>query len=151
MWLVDLAPLSDPDDVPYAALTATGIRDGLLAGPGGGDQGQAAEPAASPAHDPSRRLVSGLRGRSGLIVLDNCEHLIEAVAALADAVLARCPGIRILAASREALGITGETVCPVPPLLVPPDSGEGELAAIAAAASVRLLADGPARSGRASR
>ena len=141
VWLVDLAPLSDPDDVPYAALTAAGIRDGLLAGPGGGDQGQAAEPAASPAHDPSRRLVSGLRGRSGLIVLDNCEHLIEAVAALADAVLACCPGIRILAASREALGITGETVCPVPPLLLPPDSGDGELAAIAAAASVRLLAD----------
>ena len=141
VWLVDLAPLSDPGDVPYATLTAVGIRDGLLAGAGDDEPGQAAEPGASPAPDPSARLVSGLRERSGLIVLDNCEHLIDAVAGLADAVLSGCPGIRILTASREALGITGETVCPVPPLPVPPDSGAGELAAITAAASVRLLAD----------
>ena len=143
VWLVELAPLSDPDDVLYAALTAVGIRDGLLAGSGGGDPGRAAEPGAS-APDPSRRLVSGLRERSGLIVLDNCEHLIDAVAVLADAVLSGCPGIRVLAASREALGITGETVFPVPPLPVPPDPGngsDGELAVITAAASVRLLAD----------
>ena len=142
VWLVELAPLSDPDDVPYAALTAVGIRDGLLAG-SGGDLGQAAEPA-QPAPDPASRLVGGLRERSGLIVLDNCEHLIDAVAGLADAVLSGCPGIRVLATSREALGITGETVCPVPPLPVPPDSGAGgkeELAAVTAAASVRLLAD----------
>jgi predicted ATPase/DNA-binding SARP family transcriptional activator len=119
VWLVDLAPLIDPGDVPYAALTAAGIRDGLLGG--GAEPGQVAEP------DPARRLVSGLRERSGLLVLDNCEHLIEAVAGLADAVLSGCPGIRILAASREALGITGETVFPVPPL--------------PAAASVQLLAD----------
>jgi predicted ATPase/DNA-binding SARP family transcriptional activator len=141
VWLVDLAPLGDPGDVQYAALTAVGIRDGLFAGSGGGEPGQTAEPGAPPALDPSRRLVSGLRERSGLIVLDNCEHLIEAVAAIADAVLSGCPGIRILAASREALGITGETVCPVPPLPVPPESGAGELTAVAAAASVRLLAD----------
>ncbi len=140
-WLVDLAPLSDPGAVPYAALTAVGIRDGLLAGAAGGEPGQAAEPGAAPDPDPHHRLVSGLRERSGLIVLDNCEHLIDAVAGLADVVLSGCPGIRVLAASREALGITGETVCPVPPLPVPPDSGAGELTAIAAAASVRLLAD----------
>ncbi len=147
VWLVELAPLSDPDDVPYAALTAVGIRDGLLAG-SGGDPGQPAA-AGEPAPNPSSRLVSGLRERSGLIVLDNCEHLIDAVAVLADAVLSGCPGIRVMAASREALGITGETVFPVPPLPVPPDSrdggaragGAGELAAITAAASVRLLAD----------
>ena len=141
VWLVDLAPLSDPGAVPYSALTAVGIRDGLLAGSGGGEPGQAAEPGAAPDPDPYRRLVSGLRERSGLIVLDNCEHLIDAVAGLADVVLSGCPGIRVLAASREALGITGETVYPVPPLPVPPDSGAGELTAIAAAASVRLLAD----------
>ena len=141
VWLVDLASLSDPGDVPYATLTAVGIRDGLLAGAGDDEPGRAAEPGASPAPDPSARLVSGLRERSGLIVLDNCEHLIDAVAGLADAVLSGCPGIGILTASREALGITGETVCPVPPLPVPPDSGAGELAAITAAASVRLLAD----------
>jgi predicted ATPase/DNA-binding SARP family transcriptional activator len=141
VWLVDVAPLTDPHDVPYAALTATGIRDRLLGGSGGSGAGQTAEPGASTAADPSRRLVSGLRERSGLIVLDNCEHLIDAVAGLADTVLSGCPGIRVLATSREALGITGETVCPVPPLPVPPACGDGELAAVAAAASVRLLAD----------
>ena len=141
IWVVDVAPLSDPGDVPYAALSATGIRDGLLAGSGGGDPGQAAERSASSGPDPSGRLVSGLRGRSGLIVLDNCEHLIDAVAKLADVVLSGCPGIKVLAASREAFGITGETVCPVAPLPVPAESGGGELVAVAAAASVRLLAD----------
>jgi len=143
MWLVELAPLSDPDDVPYAALTAVGIRDGMVNGSGRDDLGLVAAPA-EPVPDPVSRLVSGLRERSGLIVLDNCEHLIDAVAALADAVLSGCPGIRVLAGSREALGITGETVFPVPPLPVPPDPGDGgaaELSAITAAASVRLLAD----------
>ena len=155
VWLVELAPLGDPDDVLFAALTAVGIRDGLPGASAGGDAGQAAERAP----DPASRLVSGLRERSGLIVLDNCEHLIDTVAALADAVLSGCPGIAILASSREALGITGETVFPVPPLPVPPlavpplpvpplpvppdagDGGNGELAAITAVASVRLLAD----------
>ncbi|MDR3032730.1 MAG: winged helix-turn-helix domain-containing protein, partial [Kitasatospora sp.] len=129
VWLVELAALSDPGDVPYAVLTALGISDGLLTGSAGGDP------------DPYDRVVGGLRERAGLIVLDNCEHLIDAVARLADAVLSGCPGIKVLAASREALGITGETVCPVPPLPVPPPSGAGELTAVTAAASVRLLAD----------
>jgi predicted ATPase/DNA-binding SARP family transcriptional activator len=120
MWLVDLAPLRDPDDVPYAALTAVGQQ-------------------ADQDRDPTSGLVTGLRERSGLIVLDGCEHLIDAVAVLADAVLSGCPAIRILAASREALGITGETVCPVPPLSLPPESGDR--AEITAAASVRLLAE----------
>jgi predicted ATPase/DNA-binding SARP family transcriptional activator len=141
LWVVDLASLSDPSDVPYAALSATGIRDGLLAGSGGGDHGTASEYSTSSAPDPSGRLVGCLRGRCGLIVLDNCEHLIDAVARLADTVLSGCPGIKVLAASREALGITGETVYPVAPLPVPPDSGDGQLAAVAAAASARLLAD----------
>ena len=141
LWVVDLAPLSDPSDVPYAALSATGIRDGLPPGPGAGDPGAAADYSASSAPDPSGRLVGGLRGRRGLVVLDNCEHLIDAVARLADAVLSGCPGIKVLAASREALGITGETVYPVAPLPVPADSGDEPLATVAAAASARLLAD----------
>ncbi len=134
VWLVELAPLGQPGDVPYTALTALGIRDaGMLAGTG---------PGAAPAPDPLGRLVGGLRERSGLIVLDNCEHLILAAAELADAVLSSCPGIRVLATSREALGITGETVWPVPPLPVPGERpGDGGVAAIATVASVRLLAD----------
>ncbi len=136
VWLVELAPLSQPGDVPYTALTALGIRDaGLLAGTG---------PGAAPAPDPLGRLVGGLRERSGLIVLDNCEHLIVAAAELADAVLSGCPGIQVLATSREALGITGETVWPVPPLPVPaerPGADDGGVAAIARVASIRLLTD----------
>ena len=141
LWVIDFAPLTDPGDVPYAALAATGIRDAFLAGSGVGDPGATAEYGASSAPGPTGRLVDGLRGRTGLIVLDNCEHVIDAVARLADTVLAGCPGIKILAGSREAFGITGETVYPVAPLPVPPDSGDGELAAVTAAASVRLLAD----------
>jgi len=139
VWLVDLAPLSEPADVPYAALAAIGARDGLLARSGSNDPRSLAR--ATPVPDPSRHLVTSLHERSGLIVLDNCEHLIEAVARLADALLSGCPGVTILAASREALAITGETVCPVPPLPVPPDSGDGAAAVIAGAPAVRLLAD----------
>ena len=54
-------------------------------------------------------------------MLDNCEHLVEAAATLADRVLAGCPGMRILATSREALNINGETLWPVGPLELPPD------------------------------
>ncbi|HUN31813.1 MAG TPA: BTAD domain-containing putative transcriptional regulator [Trebonia sp.] len=140
VWLVDLAPLGDPDDVTHAALTATGIRDGLLAGPGDREPGYA-EPRSAPGPDPAQRLIISLRERSGLMVLDNCEHLIDAVARLADAVLSACPGIRILAASREALGLTGERLCPVPPLPVPTERVDGDLTEITGAASVRLLAD----------
>ena len=64
-------------------------------------------------------LADSLRGKSMLVVLDNCEHLVEACAHLADAVLRACPNLRILATSREALGVTGETVWRVPSLPVP--------------------------------
>ncbi|MFI0484684.1 ATP-binding protein [Actinomadura sp. 9N215] len=70
--------------------------------------------------DPLERLVSALSGRRLLLLLDNCEHLLDAAARLADRVLAGCPGVRILATSREPLGITGETLWPVEPLEPPP-------------------------------
>ena len=60
-------------------------------------------------------LTEILRSRTALLVLDNCEHLIDACAALADA-LRNCPEMRVLATSREALGIIGEVAWPVPPL-----------------------------------
>jgi len=91
--------------------------------------------------------VGGPRVRALLIALalepgrlDNCEHLVDAAAQLADRVLAGCPGVRILATSREALGITGETVWPVLPLPVPA-AGAGGPAEIAGYAAVRLLQD----------
>src|SRR5215831_14933131 len=72
-----------------------------------------------------------------LIVLDNCEHLLDATARLAEDLLGRCPRLRVLVTSREPLGILGEALCPVAPLVVP------EPGAVDAAASpaVRLFAD----------
>lgn len=67
------------------------------------------------------RLVGYLRAKSMLIVLDNCEHVLTATAQLADALLGGCPGVRLLATSREPLGIEGEQVMPVAPL-APPDA-----------------------------
>ncbi len=79
------------------------------------------------------------------MVLDNCEHVIEAAAALAGRVLAACPRMRILATSRQPLRIDGETLCPVPPLPVPPASSAPSApfapVAVASYGSVRLLRD----------
>ncbi len=132
-WLVELAPVTDPAEVPAAVLSALGLREMTLlaAGPG-----RMAVPDAS---EPLERLVSALAGRRLLLVLDNCEHLLDAAARLADQVLATCPGVRILATSREPLGITGETLWPVEPLEPPPLSA-GPEAALACPA-VRLFAD----------
>ncbi|MEZ0072713.1 BTAD domain-containing putative transcriptional regulator [Planotetraspora sp. GP83] len=109
-WLVELAPVLDPAELPQTVLAALGLRDtGLV---------PVRAPSASqvPEADPTGRLLAALSGRAMLIVLDNCEHLIGAAATLADRLLADCPGVRILATSREPLGITGEMLWPVRPL-----------------------------------
>ncbi|WP_018656829.1 BTAD domain-containing putative transcriptional regulator [Actinomadura flavalba] len=103
--VVELAPVTDAAEVAAAALNALGLRERIVL------PGQRAGPA-----DPLDRLCAGLRGRRMLLVLDNCEHVLDAAARLADRVLAECPGVRVLTTSREALGITGEAVWPVPPL-----------------------------------
>ena len=91
-----------------------------------------------PRSRPLSRLADVLARRQLLLVLDNCEHLVDAVARLAGRVLAAAPGVRILATSREPLGITGETLCPVPSLELPPeDAGAEEAARFAAVRAVR--------------
>jgi DNA-binding SARP family transcriptional activator len=142
VWLVELAPVSDPAEVPSAALAALGLREqALLAGRG--PLGVLAEDA-----DALGRLLTALAGRRALLVLDNCEHLVAAAARLADRVLAACPQVRILATSREPLSITGEALWTVGPLTLPPDpavtSDDAERAGSPASAtgdfaSVRLL------------
>ncbi|MEV3858257.1 BTAD domain-containing putative transcriptional regulator [Streptomyces sp. NPDC050095] len=102
---VELAPLADGQGIPYAILTALGVREGLR-----GPQGEEAV----------QRLASVLENRELLLVLDNCEHVIDGAARVAGLLLGSCPGLRILATSREALGITGEVLCPVPPLAAGP-------------------------------
>lgn len=107
---VELAPLTDGAAVPSAVAAALGVRETVL--PSGPEPG-------APGPDLTGRIVAALSGRRTLLVLDNCEHLVEAVARLAHRLLAACPGLRVLATSREALGITGETLCPVPRLRLP--------------------------------
>jgi predicted ATPase/class 3 adenylate cyclase len=109
VFFVDLAPLSDADLLAQtvAAACASAIGD-ILRGEFGG-----------PVED---RLVSALATRSPLLIIDNCEHLIDTVAELLDRMLGECPNVRVLATSREALGIDGEHVVPVPSLAIPPDA-----------------------------
>ncbi|WP_164842646.1 ATP-binding protein [Actinoplanes solisilvae] len=98
---VELAAGTGPGDVPRAMLDALGLRDGGLLGD------RLAGPAAA------ERLVAALSTRELLLVLDNCEHVVAAVAALAGLLLTACPGLRVLATSREPLGVTGEVRVPV--------------------------------------
>jgi transcriptional regulator with XRE-family HTH domain len=100
VWLVDLAPLVDPSLVPQAVAAATGVRE-------------------EPGQPLLATLLAALRPRRLLLVLDNCEHLLDACAYLADGLLHACPDLCILATSRQRLGITGEVSRRIPSLTVP--------------------------------
>jgi non-specific serine/threonine protein kinase len=100
VWLVDLADLSDPDLVPQKIASVLGIREG-------------------PNRTVHAALADYVRNREILLLLDNCEHLIGACAQVADALLRAAAPLCILATSREALGITGETIWRVPSLTLP--------------------------------
>lgn len=73
-------------------------------------------------------LIDHLSGRHCLLILDNCEHVLQACAALAHQLLQACPRVRVLATSREPLGMLGATVLRVPPLSLPDDSASGDFA-----------------------
>jgi predicted ATPase/DNA-binding CsgD family transcriptional regulator len=100
VWMVELAPLAEPSLVPQAVAFALGVRE-------------------RPGSSLTEALSDYLRTRKLLLILDNCEHLIDACAELAEAWLHSCPGLRVLATSREVLGITGEIAWPVPSLSLP--------------------------------
>jgi non-specific serine/threonine protein kinase len=100
VWLVELASLADPSLVPQAVASTLGVRE-------------------QPGHSLTETLSDHLRSKKVLLVLDNCEHLVEACAELAEALLRSCPELRILATSREALGLTGELAWLVPSLSLP--------------------------------
>jgi predicted ATPase/DNA-binding SARP family transcriptional activator len=110
VWLAELASVTDPADVPQSVLGSIGLRDPRLLLDG----------AQRPANRAARtRLLDGLADAHALLVLDNCEHLIDACAHLADELLSHCPGLRIVATSREPLGITGESLLSIAPLSQP--------------------------------
>jgi predicted ATPase/DNA-binding SARP family transcriptional activator len=117
---VELAPLSDGALVPAEVLRALGAPI----------EGSAAT---------SDSISTVLRERELVVVLDNCEHLVEACATLADALLRSCAALRIIATSREALGVAGERAWLVPPLAVPDASAS--VAALEQADAVRLFVD----------
>ncbi|RDG36792.1 AfsR/SARP family transcriptional regulator [Streptomyces corynorhini] len=116
VWLAELAPVNDPDNVTEAVLTALGARETVLRG-AGAEELRAADRHAG---EPLVRLTEHCARRRMLLLLDNCEHVIEAAAALAHELLARCPELTILATSREPLGVPGEVVRPVGPLAPDP-------------------------------
>jgi predicted ATPase/DNA-binding SARP family transcriptional activator len=123
-WLVELAPLRAAAELGQAVLTAISLRD----------QTQGASGL-----DAVDRLVAAIRDRVMLLVLDNCEHMIEAVSEFADRLLGECRSLRIVATSREPLGITGEALWQVEPLALPA-AGAGP-AEISSSPAVRLLRD----------
>ncbi|WP_371522502.1 BTAD domain-containing putative transcriptional regulator [Kitasatospora sp. NBC_01300] len=133
VWFVALAP-AGPADVPRAVLDALRTREADLP-----------ENAAAPARRPGTpeeildRLTEVLTHDDPVLVLDNCEHVIEAAAALAETLLGRCPGLRVLATSREPLRIDGENLHPVLPLELPAPGSTPEQAR--ACAAVRLFHD----------
>ncbi|ARZ70414.1 hypothetical protein SMD11_4821 [Streptomyces albireticuli] len=110
VWFAELAPVDDPGTVPEAVLTALGGRETVVRGTAEGVR------AAHDAAGPLDRLVEHCAPRRMLLVLDNCEHVVDAAARLAETVLAHCPGVTVLATSREPLAVPGEQVRPVEPL-----------------------------------
>lgn len=125
VWLVGLAAIGAEDDVAQATLSVLGLRERLFGGP------LEAEPID--------RVLAALREQEALLILDNCEHVIESAATFAHRVLGECRWVRVLVTSREALGITGEALWPVEPLTVPQD--DAEPSEIASSPAVRLLRD----------
>ena len=120
VWFADLAPLGDPDQVAVTVADVLGVRQ-------------------EPGRAVLDTLVEAVGGRSLLLLLDNCEHVIGACAKLADALLRGCPNLAVLATSREPLGIDGEQVYRVPSMGTPADGADPDT--IRAAEAVRLLAD----------
>ena len=100
VWLAELAPLSDPELLPQTVASALGI-------------------VLQPTSSHTELLINFLRPKTALLILDNCEHLLDASAQLADMLLKHCPHLKLLATSREALGILGEIVYHMPSLGLP--------------------------------
>lgn len=118
--LVELAPLAEPKLVVHAVRAALGLHE-------------------QPGQPPGQTLEDALQSRRLLLVLDNCEHLVATCAELAGQLLPVCPGLRLLATSREPLGIGGETVWRVPSLSVPEEHASAAPEQLVRSEAVRLF------------
>ncbi len=120
VWFVELAPLSDPALIESALATTVGVRP---------FPGQTSLEAA----------VLHLAGHRALVLLDNCEHILETCAHLADALLRGCPDVTVLTTSREPLGVAGETTWRVPSLSLPPEQAPEPFQSLVRSDAVRLF------------
>jgi predicted ATPase/DNA-binding winged helix-turn-helix (wHTH) protein len=121
VWLVDLAPLGDPRLVPSAVATVLGLEIRT--------------------EDPLAAVVAAVRDNRMLLLLDNCEHVIEAAAGVAVAILSGAPGVSILATSREPLGVAGEREYRLAPLNISQESSRLTVTEAAAFPAVQLFVE----------
>jgi predicted ATPase/DNA-binding CsgD family transcriptional regulator len=121
IWFVELAPVQDPSLVVQAAFATLGLQDR--------SSGWS-----------TTTLGDFIGDKRALLILDNCEHVLDAAAVLAAALLRACPGLRVLATSRQALGITGEVVIDVPTLSLP-DDADAPLAELIRSDAVALFVE----------
>src|SRR5215471_5804559 len=121
-WLVELADAQDPSQVTRRVVTALGVRE-------------------EPDRPLAETLTEALRPRLLLLILDTCEHVVDSSATLVHQLLASCPGLRVIATSREPLRVRGETVWRVPPLALPAPAAELGAGELARHEAIRLFAD----------
>jgi len=128
VWFVELAAVTDADGVAAKAAQALAV----LQGPG---------------MAPTDAVVAHLRAQEALVIFDNCEHVAEAAAAVADALLSGCGRVRVLATSRQPLAVEGEACWRVPPLSLPPDdAGPAGIEGLSGSEAAQLFVE---RAGRA--
>jgi len=122
VWFVELASLNDPTLVPQAVSAVFGIVE-------------------RSENNPTDKLIHALQSQTLLLILDNCEHLIDSCALLTETLLRNCPNLKILATSREALGIEGEALYQVPSLSMPKVNQADEADQVEEFESIRLFAE----------
>jgi predicted ATPase/Tfp pilus assembly protein PilF len=122
VWFVDMATVVDPSLIATTVATTLRLRE-------------------QPGHTMLETLISFLREKRFLLILDNCEQIVSACAELADKLLRACPDLQILATSREGLGIAGETTWRVPSLAIPSGNDLRSIEKVAASPSIRLFVD----------
>jgi non-specific serine/threonine protein kinase len=121
-WLVDLTPIRDGELVPRAFASALRVQE-------------------RPRQPLAQTLLDHLSSRQVLLVVDNCEHVIQACAGFVDSILRQCPDVTILATTREPLRVSGEMVWRVPPLEIPPPGDRVDIEDLAKSEAVRLFLD----------
>lgn len=122
VWLAELASVSDPDLVAQTLMTAIDVRE-------------------QAGRTPTEALIDYFGSKSALVILDNCEHLVRSCALLAESLLQACPKLKVIATSREELGVAGETPWRVPSLQVPDPERLPALEQVAESTAVALFVD----------